>query len=656
MKKRISLFVILLATIFMWSCDSDKKSKSTNKFGNPTIVKIHDLADRGEADSLILFLQHDTTKYRLEAAYVCASITDSVVVSPLLVMLQDPDLLVRAQAAYALGQNPHTDPSNLLWAFKREEDSETKVNLLEALGKTISLVEGEGLKKELIPEYRNFFMDLPTNTEAQQRGLGQALYWLHYRGLLDENIVGRIPFALQTALGEGKMSLAQAMSRYRDPSWFAKNEKYIFNWLKSERSAEVRIFLIPMIGAIGNDEAKRTLLAYASSRSEDIRIRQAALINVGRCTTISSLDLSPFVEDENEGLAQIAVQTLNNRVTKEEAAAIANKCERRGAQLYALSLKLLESVAHGEGYTRMKSQLANTTGYEAVFFISALGSYQGDEDVLSEIITGIEKSEFNYYKTAYAEALSSYVHSKDKMDIAQLTQLFEWLTASFENLDPGVQASIAALIYEDGSIIKQAFADPNFLKLSLTKLSLPREIETYNEVSRAISAIDRSTFEPKKLEFNHPINWSHVQSLGKKIRARVSTNKGDIVIELDVENSPGSVSNFIALVDSGFYNQKFFHRVVPNFVIQTGCPRGDGFGGTDYTIRSEFGLHRYSTGAVGLASAGKDTESCQWFITHLPTPHLEGRYTIIGYVVGGMQTVDKIVMGDKIKEITLEYL
>jgi cyclophilin family peptidyl-prolyl cis-trans isomerase len=109
----------------------------------------------------------------------------------------------------------------------------------------------------------------------------------------------------------------------------------------------------------------------------------------------------------------------------------------------------------------------------------------------------------------------------------------------------------------------------------------------------------------------------------------------------------------VQLARQGFYTDKYIHRVIPNFVAQGGCPRGDGMGSTDYTLRSEFRLHSYGTGTVGMASAGPDTESCQWFITHIPTPHLEGRYTIFAHVVEGLEHVDKLTIGDRILSVSI---
>jgi cyclophilin family peptidyl-prolyl cis-trans isomerase len=141
--------------------------------------------------------------------------------------------------------------------------------------------------------------------------------------------------------------------------------------------------------------------------------------------------------------------------------------------------------------------------------------------------------------------------------------------------------------------------------------------------------------------------------LPKDQKALIKTTKGDITIRLLVEEAPGSVTNFVALVNKHYFDNKFFHRVVPNFVVQAGCNRGDGWGSEDYSIRSEFTSRRYATGSVGMASAGKDTEGTQWFITHSPTPHLDGRYTIFAEVENGMDVVHQIEVGDRILQVSL---
>ncbi|MHC2993683.1 peptidylprolyl isomerase [Pontibacter sp. HJ8] len=134
----------------------------------------------------------------------------------------------------------------------------------------------------------------------------------------------------------------------------------------------------------------------------------------------------------------------------------------------------------------------------------------------------------------------------------------------------------------------------------------------------------------------------------------IKTEKGDITLQLFVEDAPGSVANFVELTKQQFFDGLYFHRVVPNFVAQGGDKRGDGWGSSDYSIRSEFAPLHYREGYVGMASAGKDTESNQWFITHSPAPHLDGRYTIFAKVVKGMEVVHQLEVGDKIMSVALQ--
>jgi cyclophilin family peptidyl-prolyl cis-trans isomerase/HEAT repeat protein len=141
--------------------------------------------------------------------------------------------------------------------------------------------------------------------------------------------------------------------------------------------------------------------------------------------------------------------------------------------------------------------------------------------------------------------------------------------------------------------------------------------------------------------------------IGKEVRAVVTTTKGSFTMELLPNEAPLSVDNFVQLARRGYFKGIVFHRVVPNFVIQAGDPRGDGNGGPGYTIRCEINEVPYDRAAVGMALSGKDTGGSQWFVTHAPQPHLDGGYTVFGKVVSGMDVVDAIVRGDVIRSITI---
>ncbi|HEY0429064.1 MAG TPA: peptidylprolyl isomerase [Pyrinomonadaceae bacterium] len=137
-------------------------------------------------------------------------------------------------------------------------------------------------------------------------------------------------------------------------------------------------------------------------------------------------------------------------------------------------------------------------------------------------------------------------------------------------------------------------------------------------------------------------------------KAVLTTEKGTFTIDLLPEDAPLTVDNFIKLAKSGYFNGLPVHRVVPNFVMQDGDPRGDGNGGPGWEIRCELNMLSYERGAVGMALSGKDTGGSQWFVTHSPQPHLDGGYTIFGRVnETDMKIVDSIVRGDKILSVEI---
>jgi cyclophilin family peptidyl-prolyl cis-trans isomerase len=132
----------------------------------------------------------------------------------------------------------------------------------------------------------------------------------------------------------------------------------------------------------------------------------------------------------------------------------------------------------------------------------------------------------------------------------------------------------------------------------------------------------------------------------------IDTDRGTIQIELAVLDAPLTVENFISLARKGYFNGLSVHRVVPDFVVQDGDPRGDGEGGPGYSIRDELNQRPYLRGTVGMAlDPWPDTGGSQYFITHSPQPNLDGKYTVFGRVIAGMEIVDKIQQWDVIRAV-----
>ncbi|HEY4592891.1 MAG TPA: peptidylprolyl isomerase, partial [Thermoanaerobaculia bacterium] len=131
----------------------------------------------------------------------------------------------------------------------------------------------------------------------------------------------------------------------------------------------------------------------------------------------------------------------------------------------------------------------------------------------------------------------------------------------------------------------------------------------------------------------------------------IHTQRGTITVRLACPQAPMTCLNFLNLASQGFFDGLTFHRVVPDFVIQGGDPKGDGSGGPGYAIRDEIDRLRYSRGVVGMALAGPDTGGSQFFFTLSPQPHLDGGYTAFGEVTAGAGVLDQIRLGDRIEKV-----
>jgi peptidyl-prolyl cis-trans isomerase B (cyclophilin B) len=132
-------------------------------------------------------------------------------------------------------------------------------------------------------------------------------------------------------------------------------------------------------------------------------------------------------------------------------------------------------------------------------------------------------------------------------------------------------------------------------------------------------------------------------------------NGQTISIEFFPEDAPKTVENFVTLARKGFYNGLTFHRVVPDFVVQGGCPKGNGTGGPGYTVKAEFNKQKHVRGSVAMArSQPPDSAGSQFYITYGATPHLDNNYTVFGKVVSGMEHVDRIMQGDRMTSVAIE--
>ncbi len=232
-----------------------------------------------------------------------------------------------------------------------------------------------------------------------------------------------------------------------------------------------------------------------------------------------------------------------------------------------------------------------------------------------------------------------------------------WFSMLWTSQDAGVIAQLATWTRERAEKFKGNAYLIRTIEQTLPLFQRAETIETYNEMVNTLNAVRTDGLTAELLSTNHsPFpsekDWKKNLSCSVKLK----TDEGKVVIKLNGKNAPESVANLLKLCNQHYYDSIAFHRVVPNFVVQAGCTRGDGMSGMPYVISSEFMGHNFAPLHIGMASAGKHTESAQWFITLAYTPNLNGRYTEFGEVVRGKKVLRKIQVGTRIRTIREQHL
>ena len=620
-----------------------KPAIETNKFENPKIQQIYDWADRRNADSLLPYLDDTDPVIRREAAMVFGSVQDTAAGPQLMALLEDEDLAVSKAAAWAIGQigdSTFAEPLLNVMVSKSAADmpvygealgkagSRAVLNEMMDLQASGSLPKNHenavmqalyraGLRKVIPNKGEDFaYKTLGKSNETAQ--IYASSYLGRVRALGEIKDVERLGDAFNPSLPlEAEIQLVKAYRRCKETACEARL------WtIASDKKSHPLIRVNAFAAAKGTHNLNQP--AFEAIRTEHGQVAVAAaeyLLAADDVPSEKLLDLSRKTKDWRP--RALVLRAALQNCYKEKTSDLRHKIE-----------------------ARIDSLLPKSNPYEKGLLYAALAESKDQHPRVIEAVLSKERIVSTFAAEGIAGTYGKYMRRDWSKPIKTMQKFIE-------TGDPAIMALAADFFSRKDVFFQAQIKSSQFLEDAMAKLKLPEEIETYNGLERAVAYINEREPNPKILEFQNPINWDLVKTIPKDQRAIVTTTKGKIVFELLVEEAPGTVANFVQLVKDGFYNGKTFHRIVPAFVAQGGCPRGDGYGSTPDVIRSEWPELHYEAGMVGMASAGKDTESCQWFITHCYTPHLDGRYTIFAKVVEGMGEVQQTEMGDVIKKIEL---
>ncbi len=635
---------------------------------DPSLKKIIYFQDYQLSDSLIKYFNHKDPTYRYAAALAFGSFKEEGAIDSLATLLKDPIIEVRTAAAYAIGQQGELRGERLLTSNFEQFDSAGIYQpfnsaILEAVGKCAS----EDFLKALssISTYQH------TDTlllEGQSKGI--------YRYALRNMVVPEGTSKMLEFVNSSKFPTsvrfvaANYLARAKDID-ITDNATTLIQTFEAEDTPNIRMALALALGKINQPEVLQSLLQRIKTE-KDYRVKCniiRALKSFDYSEVKESIEL--LVEDENPHVAQMAAQYFVSNGIPKEARFYRDKAKQEDypwsiqIAFYEAANRHLPSYmlnTKGAVNAELKKRFESSTNpYERASALKAIAEYGWNYKYLSRLFPFLQTS---IERTALVEALAKISSNVDfyKTFSGGSRKVSREIGIQFikaiRSKDVGMMAMAAEALRNENIDFKTLLLDSlPVIKEAQQLLDLPRSIETYNELQKTIDYFEnKTTSAPQKVGINHFLDTLSLSRIKNNPAAIITTNKGNINLQLMPLAAPGTVLNFISLVDKGFYTDKKFHRVVPNFVIQGGCPRGDGYGSLDYTIRSELPPLSYDEqGYVGMASAGRHTEGTQFFITHSPTLHLDGNYTIFGKVTEGMDVVHEIMVGDSIQQVSVSY-
>jgi cyclophilin family peptidyl-prolyl cis-trans isomerase/HEAT repeat protein len=618
----ISLIILLITA--GCSRKSDRSERTENAFSDPVLREIYQAADERSAEKLLPYFDHETAAYRMAAARCVASMTDSLFIEKLSDLLKDPVPYVRLHAAFAVGQYRDS-----LWlpdlerAIKKSTIPEIKSEVLTAIGKC---------SNRQATEYLIFH---EPSTAIEEAGKIWGIYYAMLRGNLREKDLRIVVAHLKSQERETRLAAAHVLSRQKE---FPLNDYSgeIMEALENEDIGEVRAVLTRCFKHFSEAPDKIKQLARTDM---DSRVRAEAINAFDYPLSVDAQQIVlQSLEDGSVWVAMAAAGALSRmELSEDELSKIEYlmKASPVPEVRAAIASKYMVSNEREKGWTYWNSLSENEI--EKAILVDLLPNQPDVKDslrnyALNNSVVGT---------AAFRQLIAWHLTSKANSDLINLSN------EAFSN-QLFAQSFISAetLIDLEGTKGIDTTAVLNYYHA----LTEEGQVETRNSLKNILEKLQVEV-PPLTLDGHEDIDWEFVTEIPKSSSAIIYTDKGEIALSLLIEDAPGSVSNFISLAKEGAYDSTFFHRIVPVFVSQGGGPRGDGFGSSEHTIRSEFSNLHFGPGVVGLASAGKDTESCQFFLTHISTPHLNGRYTIMGATENGMDILEKITSGTRIDSV-----
>ncbi len=629
-------------------------------WSDPIIRKLYEFELQRNSDSLQRYLTHPVASYRFFAARALISVGDSSMARYLVPLLKDKVEQVRQAAIEALGQiGDSTFSAQLVAAFRRDDSlrqySATNALILEIIGRIGS--------KDYLRHLATVESYRPEDT-ALLIGLAKGIYRYSQRNAVHPVGTRKMVEFLKTNLYPEELSLYASI--YLSRRGADELKPYVAGLIRAIKvlpAPEARAYLAIALGKTLSTSARSVLLNIASDTAEDYRVRIAAVRALGNFSASINLPrFSALRYDSDRRVAQAVAEyfidfgNADDALDYKEWAKEASLDPVVRARLMGAALRHLPAyyvlTRSGLRYRLYQWYRKETRPFIRREIVRAMAYAPQLYTALAEIAL---KDDHPAVRTQSMQSLRTLFES-DLLDATYGAAAYRirrhiWrkLQQIFRSEDPGLLAEGIPILQSKKFDFAANKEQLLFLDSLQKRLPLPAAIETYNIMEEVLSQLFERRPHYIKPHPKTDIDWSAFDALADTIAVEVRTQRGVFGLQLFKKQAPFTVLHFVSLMKDKFFEGKVFHRVVDGFVVQDGCPRGDGYGALDYTIPSDLKNALYDdSGILGMASAGKDTECTQWFVTQSPAPFLDWRYTAFGKVDTNPEVVYHIRPGDTI--------
>ena len=573
---------------------------------------------------------------------------------------QQPEL--RRMAAFALGEMDDPGASAMLAGVLNDPDPQVRALAAEALGK----LKGPGAASLLEP--------LLVDEEEQVAGMALLALWKVIPGdALSPLLVAKASGKYGGSSGELRQRAAYFIMRAQMGHPESAAPELPLLVISQDEDPLIRSFAARGLGASKTLRATEALLKLAADA--DWRVRVNAFNGLKARPVIGGWDAyEAGLADADAGVALAALAALETCKAPQAAARLREALlhpRARYREVAAVALAAREGKTAAAAIRPLATDSEWSVRARAAEALSladpeAAAEMAADSDAR---VRGAAVAAFGEHQSA--PGAMAVVRALEDEDAFVRAAALEAMGRTAEAMPEPMRASLASTLAQGYQrALTDADNDARLAALtSLAKLSSDEARAAIEAglrdpdylVRRRAAELLRDNFKVDRMSLvGEPrttlSDSDYLEAAGRARRhvtATLETDAGEIRLDLYPGDAPLTVHNFVRLARAGRLDGLAVHRVVPNFVIQDGDPRGDGNGGPGWQIRCEINLRRYGEGTVGMALSGKDTGGSQYFITHSPQPHLDGGYTVFGQVVAGQESVRRMVQGDAIRRVTI---